>query len=415
MNEKFISLSPSRRGVVVIFRLLPLTFAFAAHPALAGDYLKIPPNFYQLAPTGENAEKPAKSLPELAPSANAPAIPDPDPLAITPLIPVAPPQPPVAAEADLPATTPATVAVEEIIKEDIPAALTPIPVKPDSAPSTPPAGNVVATETAPAVEPPPTLSEESKAILEKIPSGIDSKKPAPDVKLDIARAKDTKHISAEPAPPAQGATATTNAMGMSIQTKTAPLNFDYELEKAYNAIVAGHTEVAIEIYERVLSNDAENKNALLGLASSYHRAGQLDRARPLYAQLLAIDPNNRDALNNLLVLLADEAPQEALDQLMILEGKNPGFSTIPAQMAVIYQKLGQLDKASDKMFKAAALAPENLTYRYNLAILLDKMQKYDEATRIYRQLLEAASRGEVIPGNARKIQERLTFISSNRP
>ncbi len=204
-------------------------------------------------------------------------------------------------------------------------------------------------------------------------------------------------------------------MGMSIQTKTAPLNFDYELEKAYNAIVAGHTEVAIEIYERVLSNDAENKNALLGLASSYHRAGQLDRARPLYAQLLAIDPNNRDALNNLLVLLADEAPQEALDQLMILEGKNPGFSTIPAQMAVIYQKLGQLDKASDKMFKATALAPENLTYRYNLAILLDKMQKYDEATRIYRQLLEAASRGEVIPGNARKIQERLTFISSNRP
>jgi Flp pilus assembly protein TadD len=357
--------------------------------------------------------KPAKTLENLAPASGAPAIPDPDPLTITPLIPVAETEMPSAAP-----TPPSPEALEEIAKDlpapvtDMPAALTPVPAHV-------PRASIATTNDTPLIstpsEPLPMISKESRDILAKIPSGIDTRKPVPNMKLDIERAKDTKYISAESTPAADEQTATSNAMGMSIQMKKSPLNFDYELEKAYNAIVAGHTEVAIEIYERILANSPNHKDALFGLASSYHRAGQLDRARPLYGKLLSLDPNNRDALNNFLVLLADEAPEEALDQMAMLEDKNPGFSTIPAQMAVIYQKMGQLDKASDKMFKAAALAPENLTYRYNLAILLDKQQKYDEAGKLYKQLLEASTRGEVIPGNMRKIQERLTFISSNRP
>jgi tetratricopeptide (TPR) repeat protein len=114
-------------------------------------------------------------------------------------------------------------------------------------------------------------------------------------------------------------------------------------------------------------------------------------------------------------LVADEAPQAALDQLEKLENRNPDFSPIPAQMAVIYQKQGNMDKASEKMFRAVSLAPENLTYRYNLAILMDKQRNYEEAAKLYQQIIEAYQRGEVIPGNPLKIQERLTFIRSNRP
>lgn len=432
VNRVHISLSLGRRGMVFVSWLFPLALAVAATPSFANDYLKIPKNLILLSPGSDNntIEKPpaemspAESAANLAPSAGmAPAIPDPDPLTIKPLIPTTQHEQPAALPADTEtAAAPATastssapISADEIIKEDLPAALTPIPAK--SAESEPPVAmpSVIPPSHAESTEPAPTLSQESKDILAKIPGGIDSKKPASDIKMDIERAKDTKYVSAEKAPPATTSDPANNPMGISVQSKSSPLNFDYELEKAYNAIVAGHTEVAIEIYERILSNDANNKDAIFGLASSYHRAGQIDRARPLYAKLLSLDPNNRDALNNFLLLLADEAPQEALDHLMILEEKNPGYSTIPAQMAVIYQKMGLLDKASDKMFKAAALAPENLTYRYNLAILLDKQEKYEEAVKLYKQLLEASSRGEVIPGNPRKIQERLTFISSNRP
>jgi hypothetical protein len=47
--------------------------------------------------------------------------------------------------------------------------------------------------------------------------------------------------------------------------------------------------------------------------------------------------------------------------------------------------------------------------------MLDKQKNYDEAAKLYRQLIEAAARGEKIPGNVDNIQQRLTFISSNRP
>lgn len=271
-----------------------------------------------------------------------------------------------------------------------------------------------AEQSAP-TEPSPGLSAESLGVIKKIPSNLEKQKKESG-NLTIEHAKDTQYVSkaAADAATAEEETVTHEAKGIKMAVKRGTVNFNYELEKAYNALISGHTEDAVEIYKNVLTNDTNNKLALFGLATTYHRAGQLDMARPLYAKLLALDPKNRDALNNFLVLLADEAPQEALAQMEALEERNPDFSPIPAQMAVIYQKQGNTDKASEKMFKAIALAPENLSYRYNLAIMLDKQHKYDEAAKLYKQIIEAYMRGEVIPGNAQKIQERLTFISSNR-
>ena len=40
------------------------------------------------------------------------------------------------------------------------------------------------------------------------------------------------------------------------------------------------------------------------------------------------------------------------------------------------------------MLKAVALAPENLTYRYNLAILLNKQKKLEEAIQNYKKAIE---------------------------
>lgn len=267
-------------------------------------------------------------------------------------------------------------------------------------------------------EPPQGLSEGSTKVIEKLPANIGKPKAKPAGPLNIERSKDLDKVFAAPAePPVNGAPANTvthEAMGIKIAMSKPAVNLDYELEKAYDALVAGQPTSAIQIYKNILENDPNNKGALFGLATTYHRSGQLDQARVYYGKLLAIDPNHRDGLNNFLVLLADEAPEEALEQLAKLEARNPDFSPIPAQMAVIYQRLGNTDKATEKMFHAIELAPENLVYRYNLAIMLDKQKKYDEASRLYKQLVQAAMRGENIPGNLQKIQQRLTFIGSNR-
>jgi tetratricopeptide (TPR) repeat protein len=269
-------------------------------------------------------------------------------------------------------------------------------------------------QAADATEPKRILSEASKEIVRNIhPQPKAERGPAKPVFIEHAR--DLTHLDQQPQPVSAEGQIGHEAMGVKIEIKAPRINFDYELEKAYNALIAGQSNVAIEIYKRVLENDANNKNALFGLATTYHRAGQLDLARPMYSRLLTVDPGNSDGLNNFLVLLSDEAPEEALVELLKLSERNPQYSALPAQIAVIYQKMGLFEKAGQYMFQAIEMAPENITYRYNFAIMLDKQQKFDEAAKLYRQIIQAYQRGEAVPGNIQKIQQRLTFISSNRP
>jgi Tfp pilus assembly protein PilF len=206
-----------------------------------------------------------------------------------------------------------------------------------------------------------------------------------------------------------------DGIGMSIKVKRSKPNINNMLENAYDALIAGNQEEAIIIYKNVLEEQPNNKLALFGLATTYHRAGQIQLARPLYGKLLSIDPHNVEGLNNFLVLLADESPQEALTELGELRRSHPTFSPVPAQMAAIYEKTGNYSSAADLMKQAIDLSPENLKYRYNMAIILDKKGEWAEAADFYRQLLVANERGEKIPTNSEEIQKRLTFISSNKP
>lgn len=254
------------------------------------------------------------------------------------------------------------------------------------------------------------VSASRNSVLDKSASALAPKKKKLEKNIDISHSHSIQDISKA----SEDRNYPSSIQGLSVENKVQKMNIDSELEKAYEALNSGQSDAAIGIYKSILENSPNNTQALFGLATLYHRARQIEKARPLYSKLLTVDPKNRDGFNNFLVLLADDAPDEALSELERLESKNPGFSTIPAQIAIVYEKMGNPEKAIDKMLRAVNLAPENLTYRYNLAVMLDKQKNYDEAQRLYKQLLEASSRGEKIPGNIESIQQRLTFLSSNR-
>lgn len=300
--------------------------------------------------------------------------------------------------------TPAPLPTAWVVAADISIEnLAPAAGKATPTPITP---NQVIVPNVTATEPEPTLSEKSKDVLEGLPA-LAKKTTPKGGKVDIDRETEKGDFGGNVS------VNTHEAMGIKMAMKRPKIDLTFMLEKAYNALLGGQTEAAIEIYQDILTNEPKNKDALFGLATTYHRVGQLDLARGLYAKLLEIDPNYRDGLNNFLVLLSEEAPNEALEKMRDLEQKNPGFSPIPAQMAIIYQKQGNTEKAIDKMYNALALAPENITYRYNLAVLLDKQGNYEQASTLYQQVLDSAAKGVIIPSDANKIQQRLTFIRSN--
>ncbi|MGB1540331.1 MAG: tetratricopeptide repeat protein, partial [Rickettsiales bacterium] len=190
-----------------------------------------------------------------------------------------------------------------------------------------------------------------------------------------------------------------------------PSIHDY-LEQAYENLMAGKMEIAIGYYKEALDLDPNSELALFGLATTYHKNNQLDEARDLYGRLLEIDPYHREGLNNFLALVSQESPGEAIRELEAMEAKSPDFSPIPAQLGVIYNKLGDHATAAQKLARAIELSPENLAYRYNLAVTLDKLGKSREAADLYMELVNDYQNGATLPGDVDTIRERAIFLSS---
>ncbi len=261
------------------------------------------------------------------------------------------------------------------------------------------------------------LPEETKALLENIP---------PDALVeDVAKPLEPRHPvdidhgdTVDPFPSEEQLASTDETIGadvgLKIDIKEQDFHSQKSLEMAYDASISGQIEGAIALYRRVLDVEPNNKQALFGLATAYHRNGQSAEAREAYIKLLSLDANNWSAMNNFLVLTGEEAPESALKELQRLEQLNPEFSPIPAQIGMVYIKLGRLDDAVKYLGRAVQLTPDNLAYRYNLAVLLDHLGYRQQAARLYRQLLQAGLAGKELPESSRNIQDRLSFIASDQ-
>ena len=180
-------------------------------------------------------------------------------------------------------------------------------------------------------------------------------------------------------------------------------------EAAYSSLLAGNTEGALNLYLDVLKDDPDNTFALFGLASTLQRIGWLAEARATYEELLAIEPDNRGALANMMTLISQESPEQALSNLGRLYEINPGFSPIPAQMAVLYAGQGDYAQAIRFLELASDLSPENMMYVYNLAIIHDRLGDHDEARALYEKVLSASEIRDVsIPLEA--VRERVSYL-----
>ena len=118
-------------------------------------------------------------------------------------------------------------------------------------------------------------------------------------------------------------------------------------------------------------------------------------------------------MNNFLVLAAEESPDHAIEEFKRLMRSNPEFAPIPAQIGMIYYRQKKYDDAANYLIKAIQLDASNLSYRFNLAVIYDRLGRSRSAARLYQQLLEAADQGMELPESPDKIQERLSHIRNN--
>ncbi|MDA7705032.1 tetratricopeptide repeat protein [Rickettsiales bacterium] len=176
-----------------------------------------------------------------------------------------------------------------------------------------------------------------------------------------------------------------------IITVDANFNKDSEQKKklAYNTNLIGHYEVAIKLYQEILDQDIEEEDAKFGLAFAYQKLHQYNEAKDLYYNLLnqgkKIDKNK--IVSNLLSIIIEESPKEAIFFLTKLSAQHPDSSDLIAKSALTYAKINRTEKAIDLMQKALSLNPSNYQYQYNLAIMLDEKGDYENAKLLYDRIL----------------------------
>lgn len=205
-------------------------------------------------------------------------------------------------------------------------------------------------------------------------------------------------------------------------------NSAYEREiQAYQMYMLKHYEVAIQLYKDVIKLCPDNINAKFSLATLYQQNNQFDQAKLLYYQVLTKkegdasqstwDSVNKElVINNLLAILIQESPKESLYFLNRLAAKNPSSATILAQTALAYAANKDYLNASSFMERAIIRDTQNRNYRYNLAVIYDKLatfdsKYYEKALNYYKSLANSEVIGDELFIRD-TVNERIEYINS---
>jgi tetratricopeptide (TPR) repeat protein len=163
-----------------------------------------------------------------------------------------------------------------------------------------------------------------------------------------------------------------------------------EKEKlAYNSVLVGQYEIAIEIYKEILQKEPKNLYAKYSLAVVYQRLNQFKQAKNIYYELLRGDAENKDeVINNIIAILIEESPREAIYLLNRLTIQNPQKHFLFASMALAYEKISDYELAIKNYVKALELDYSNVNYRYNLGVLYDQNKEYEKALEMYANVVK---------------------------
>jgi tetratricopeptide (TPR) repeat protein len=138
-------------------------------------------------------------------------------------------------------------------------------------------------------------------------------------------------------------------------------------------------------------------------ALTFHQAGHAGKAAALYAQILATEPNNIDALYLLGVLARQTKSPRIAIQLMkraiILKHDVAQFHN---HLGEAFLDVGDAENSRKAFLRALQINPRYAEAMLNLAHLLDATGKHLEATTCYRAVLRLCPNHEVAKQRLKK-------------
>jgi len=170
-------------------------------------------------------------------------------------------------------------------------------------------------------------------------------------------------------------------------------------------------EMAIQMYLEVLAENPENPDALLNLSSAYIQSSLFTKARPLLEKLKHDDPENPKVLLNFAVMeIGLGKPDKAIRYLEKSErlSEEPHFE-IYFHRGVALSHLEALDEALTWYKRAEKLSENNPLLLFNMAVVYDKLEKYEEALKYYVALKDNAG-APLSVSEKKKVDDRIGVL-----
>ena len=170
----------------------------------------------------------------------------------------------------------------------------------------------------------------------------------------------------------------------------------------------GDINLAIDTFRRASQAAPSDTRALLQLGLLMDGTGRREQAKPIYEQILKIEPDHPVALNNLAYIKAEEGVDldEALTMAQRARQKLPNSSFIKDTLGWIYIKKNLSDDAV-RMFKDLVQEePANPQFHYHYGMAL--LQKGDKPSA--KKELEIAIRNNPSKDDAGRIRQLLATI-----
>lgn len=164
------------------------------------------------------------------------------------------------------------------------------------------------------------------------------------------------------------------------------------LERGYTALVEGRLDDAVRAYDAALAVNPSERDALLGLAYVAHTRGRREEAQVLYRKVLRQDPSNSVANAGLIALDAGANSASKGDRAKALAAAQPDSAATQALAGSVLAQEGLTAEAALAFSRAQRLEPTNPWHSFNLAVALDKLGNYAQATEQYDKALQNKDR-----------------------
>ncbi|MFM9966982.1 MAG: tetratricopeptide repeat protein [Burkholderiales bacterium] len=232
-------------------------------------------------------------------------------------------------------------------------------------------------------------------------------KPAGDVPPSVSTGKPApatqKPSPTPPTPSASPGLPSPQPARLPIRVKPPAFQANAVLESAYAAFQRGELDRARTEYQQVLGREANNRDAMLGLAAIDVRTRDYETAELRYLKLIELDPRDAHAHGALIAIQGNLDPVQLESRIKNMIASQPDATHLYFTLGNQYAAQSRWSEAQDAYFKAYSAEPDNADFAFNLAVSLDQLRQRRPAAEYYRKALGLA--GNRVVGFDRKQAE----------